>query len=83
MWTPDHDQAFPRVKGTPSPPVLASCNPSLPTILETDTSHPKCWLHPPVGGKFWLVQCGLWFLTHTETRHATIKLELLAVVWPY
>ena len=32
-------------------------------------------------GQFCLVQCGSRFLTDTETRYATIELELLAVVW--
>ncbi|XP_064077716.1 uncharacterized protein LOC135195389 [Macrobrachium nipponense] len=39
LWTPDHHQAFKRVKqALSSPPVLASFDPTLPTILQTDAS---------------------------------------------
>ena len=38
-WTPDHEQAFKKVKmALISPPVLAPFNPALPVILQTDAS---------------------------------------------
>lgn len=37
LWTPDHDEAFQRVKEALSCPlVLATFNPALPTVLQTD-----------------------------------------------
>ncbi|XP_045135677.1 uncharacterized protein LOC123518742 [Portunus trituberculatus] len=39
VWTPDHEQAFQRVKmALASPPVLAAFDPALPTTLQTDAS---------------------------------------------
>lgn len=86
VWTPDHDQAFERVKKALSnPPVLAAFDPDLPTALQTDASRlyglGYALLQDHGGGHFRLVQCGSRFLTDTETRYATIELELLAVVW--
>lgn len=86
VWTPDHDQAFERVKKALSnPPVLAAFDPDLPTALQTDASRlyglGYALLQDHGGGHFHLVQCGSRFLTDTETRYATIELELLAVVW--
>ncbi|XP_050706255.1 uncharacterized protein LOC126991577 [Eriocheir sinensis] len=85
-WTPDHDQAFKKVKeALSSPLVLATFNPALPTTLQTDASRlygvGYALLQDHGGGKFRLVQCGSRFLTDTEIRYATIEMELLAVVW--
>ena len=39
IWTPDHEQAFKKVKtALTSPPVLAPFNPASPVILQTDAS---------------------------------------------
>ena len=86
VWTPNHDQAFESVKkALSSPPVLAPFDPALPTALQTDASRlyglGYALLQDHGGGQFRLVQCGSRFLTDTETRYATIELELLAVVW--
>ena len=86
LWTPDHDLAFQRVKeALSSPPVLATFDPALPTILQTDASRlyglGYALLQDHGGGKLHLVQCGSRFLTDAETRYATIELELLAAVW--
>jgi len=85
-WTADHDQTFNKVKQAFSnPPVLASFNPTIPTVLQTDASRlygvGYALLQDHGGGQLRLVQCGSRFLTDAETRYATIELELLAVVW--
>ena len=86
VWTPDHDMAFQRVKqALVSPPVLASFNPDLPVILQTDASRlygvGYALLQDHGNNNLRLVQCGSRFLTDAETRYATIELELLAVCW--
>lgn len=86
LWTPDHDEAFRRVKAALiDPPVLASFDPTLPTILQTDASRLNgigfALLQDHGSGRLRLIQCGSRFLTEAETRYATIELELLAAVW--
>ncbi|XP_045105438.1 uncharacterized protein LOC123500957, partial [Portunus trituberculatus] len=86
VWTPDHEQAFQRVKmALASPPVLAAFDPALLTTLQTDASRlyglGYALLQDHGGGQQRLIQCGSRFLTDTETRYATIELEMLAVVW--
>lgn len=86
LWTPDHDEAFRRVKSAlTSPPVLAPFDTSLPTYLQTDASRLNgigyALLQDHGSGHLRLIQCGSRFLTDTETRYATIELEMLAVVW--
>ena len=86
VWTPDHEQAFRRVKeALASPPVLAAFDPAFPTTLQTDASRLHglgyALLQDHGGGQQRLIQCGSRFLTDAETRYATIELELLAVVW--
>lgn len=86
LWTADHDEAFRRVKtALSSPPVLASFDPALPTILQTDASRLYgvgfALLQDHGSGHLRLVQCGSRFLTDAETRYATIELEMLAAVW--
>lgn len=87
VWTPDHNEAYQCVKSAhSSPPVLASFDPDLPTILQTDASRlygiGHALLQDHGGRHMRLVQCGSgFFLTDAETRYATIELELLAVVW--
>ena len=85
-WTPDHDQAFQTVKSAlTAPPVLTPFNPALPVILQTDASRlyglGYALLQESGHGRIRLVQCGSRFLTDTETRYATIELELLAATW--
>ncbi|XP_064081863.1 uncharacterized protein LOC135198221 [Macrobrachium nipponense] len=86
LWTPDHDQAFKHVKqALSSPPVLASFDPTLPTILQTDASRlygiGYALLQDHGSGRLRVVQCGSRFLADAETRYATIELEMLAVSW--
>ncbi|XP_068222164.1 uncharacterized protein [Palaemon carinicauda] len=86
VWTPDHDDAFRRVKAAlVSPPVFPSFDPALPVILQTDASRlygiGYALLQDHSNGRLRLVQCGSRFLADAETRYATIELELLAVVW--
>ena len=38
-------------------------------------------LRHKVDGDWRVVQAGSWFLTDTESRYATIELEMLAVAW--
>ena len=67
-----------------SPPVLAFFNPSLPTALQTDASRLNGLSYALLqrhGDQWRLVQCGSRFLSDTESRYATIELELLAVTW--
>lgn len=85
-WMADHDSAVQQVKmALASPPVLATFNPQLLTILQTDASRLNgigyALLQDHGGGHLRLVQCGSRFLTDTETRYATIVLEMLATEW--
>ncbi|XP_064103421.1 uncharacterized protein LOC135213372 [Macrobrachium nipponense] len=86
VWTPDHERAFKKVKtALTSPPVLAPFNPASPVVLRTDASRlyglGYALLQDNGRGQMRLIQCGSRFLTDTETRYATIELELLAVTW--
>ncbi|XP_037781117.1 uncharacterized protein LOC119577617 [Penaeus monodon] len=67
------------------PPILATFDPALPTILQTDASRlyglGYVLLQDYGAGRYKMVQCGFRFLTDTETRYATIELEMQAVVW--
>ena len=87
IWTADNDQAFQRVKEALfSLPVLATFDLALLPILQTDASRlyglGYDLLQDHGGGQLRLIQCCSRFLTDSETLYATIKLELLAVVWP-
>ncbi|XP_045127688.1 uncharacterized protein LOC123514109 [Portunus trituberculatus] len=65
VWTPDHEQAFQRVKtALASPPVLAAFDPALPTTLQTDASR--------------LYGLG-YALLQDHVFHRAV--EMLAVVW--
>ena len=68
-----------------SPPVLASFDPALPVVLQTDASRLHglgyALLQDHGNGRLRLVQCGSRFLAEAETRYATIELEMLAVSW--
>ncbi|XP_063591351.1 uncharacterized protein LOC134768457 [Penaeus indicus] len=85
-WTADHTKAFIDTKQALSrPPILATFDPALPTILQTDASRlyglGYVLLQDHGAGRYKMVQCGSRFLTDTETRYATIELEMQAVVW--
>lgn len=88
LWTPDHEKAFKLVKAAlSSPPLLATFDPALPTVLQTDASRlygiSYALLQEHGGGKFRLVQCGSRFLTDAETCYAIIELELLAITFSF
>ncbi|XP_037779411.1 uncharacterized protein LOC119575951 [Penaeus monodon] len=85
-WTVDHTKAFIDTKQALSkPPILATFDPALPTTLQTDASRlyglGYVLLQDHGAGRYKMVQCGSRFLTDTETRYATIELEMQAVVW--
>ncbi|XP_064105993.1 uncharacterized protein LOC135215363 [Macrobrachium nipponense] len=87
VWTPDHDEAFQRVKV--SSHQSTSSRPSLTQtylLFFRRTLHASTALDMPScrtygNGHLRLVQCGSRFLADAETRYATIELEMLAVVW--
>ena len=85
LWTPNHEEAFGDVKTVLcSPPVLATFDPSLPTMLQTDASRLKGLgfaLLQKHGDTWRLTQAGSRFITDTESRYAMVELELLGVVW--
>ncbi|ROT64663.1 hypothetical protein C7M84_017381 [Penaeus vannamei] len=85
-WTPDHDQAFGKVKAALlSPPVLAPFNPKLPVTLQTDSSRlyglGYALFQEHGHGQLRLVQCRSLFLTDAESHYAKIGLEMLAASW--
>ena len=85
LWTADHEKSFAQVKEALSkPPILAYYDPKLPVILETDAAKLKGLgyaLLQKHGQRWKLIDCGSRFLTDTESRYATIELEMLAIVW--
>ncbi|XP_064101735.1 uncharacterized protein LOC135212224 [Macrobrachium nipponense] len=79
FWTSDHDEVFRRVKAAlVSPPVLASFDPALPVVLQTDASHlygiGYTLLQDHGNGRLRIVQCSSHFLTDAESCYATIEL---------
>ena len=85
LWTADHEKSFAQVKEVLSkPPILAYYDPKLPVILETDAAKLKGLgyaLLQKHGQRWKLIDRGSRFLTDTESRYATIELEMLAIVW--
>lgn len=84
-WNDNHEKSFTAVKEALSkPPVLAYYDPKLPVMLQTDAArlkglgyvclqkHERAWK---------LIDCGSRFLTDTESRYATIEMEMLAITW--
>ncbi|ROT75492.1 hypothetical protein C7M84_005962 [Penaeus vannamei] len=74
-WTPDHDQAFGKVKAALlSPPVLAPFNPKLPVTLQTDASRlyglGYALFQEHGHGQLRLVQCGSRF---SNRRRVTLR----------
>ena len=84
-WYDVHTNAFERTKKTLSkPPILAYFNPKLPVVLETDAAKLKGLGYALLQkhDSIWkLVDCRSRFFTDTESRYATIELEMLAIVW--
>ena len=84
-WSDDHEKSFKAVKKALSePPILAYYDPKLPIMLQTDAARLKglgyaCLQKHDTGWK--LVDCGSRFLSDTESRYATIELEMLAITW--
>jgi len=67
-----------------SPPILATFDPSLPAMLQTDASRLKKLgfaLLQKHGNTWKLTQAGSRFITDTESKYAMVELELLGVVW--
>ena len=83
QWSDDHDAALTATKDALTiAPVLSYYNASKPTCLRTDTSRQGFGfiLQQQSNGTTWnLIQAGSNFLTDTELRYATIKLEMLAI----
>ena len=84
-WSNEHNEAFNRVKeALCEPPILNHYDPNKPTMVQTDASrlnglgyallqkHEDNWR---------LIQCGSRFISDTESRYATIELEMLAIVY--
>ena len=84
-WSDDHEKSFIAVKEALSkPPVLAYYDPKLPVMLQTDAARLKglgyaCLQKHRTG--WTLIDCGSRFLTDTESRYATIEMEMLAITW--
>ncbi|XP_043240720.1 uncharacterized protein K02A2.6-like [Amphibalanus amphitrite] len=86
VWSEEHTTAFNNVKKRlVSPPVLGFFDPTRRTVLETDAARLKglgfCLRQQDDQGHWKLIQCGSRFLSETESRYATIEVELLALTW--
>ena len=85
-WLEAHEQAFCLTKGIlTSSPVVQRFVPELPTVVVTDASRLKglgfALLQRHQCGNLRLVQCGSRSLSPTESRYATIELEMLGIAW--
>ena len=85
LWTPDHDEAFEKVKRVlTAPPVLAHFDPLADSELMTDASrkHRLGYILTQIQqGHRRLIQCGSRFVTDTESRYSATEIELCAVQW--
>ena len=85
LWLIEHSNAFEKIKKELcSSPILTQFDPKLPVKLQTDASKLNGLgfaLLQQYGEQWKLIQCGSKFLTPTETRYATIELEMLAILW--
>ena len=85
VWTADHDAAFVKARAALSvPPALAYFDGSKPLMLHTDASRQHGLgfvLRQKVADSWRTVQAGSRFITTTESRYATIELEMLAIAW--
>lgn len=85
QWLPIHSQAFENTKEELcKPPTLKHFDPDRPTRIQTDASRLKGLgyaLLQEYDDGWHLIQCGSRYLSPTESRYATIELELLAVTW--
>ena len=84
-WNSDHTVAFEKIKDILcKSPILSHFDPKLPTYLQSDAARNAGLgfaLLQKDGDKINLIQCGSRFLSETESRYATIELELLGIVW--
>ena len=82
QWTETYTTAFQVAKESlVYAPTLAHFDPSKPTAVHTDASRRKGLGYARLqqyADKWRLIQCGLHFLTDTESRYAMVELELLA-----
>ena len=85
LWNDDHDAAFTATKDAlTTAPVLSYYNASKPTRLCTDTSRQGLGfiLQQQSNGTTWnFIQAGSHFLIDTESRYASIELEMLPICW--
>ena len=85
FWTPHHDDAFMKAKGSlTTAPTLSFFDLNKPTRLCTDASRQGLGIilqQRSKDGTWTLVQAGSRFLSDAESRYATIELEMLAVCW--
>ena len=86
LWTKEHDESFNDVKqALCKPPILTNYDPMKPIVVQTDASRLNgigyAMLQQHEDETWRLVQCGSRFLTNTESRYATIEMELLGIVY--
>ena len=86
IWTNDHDKAFEESKACLlKAPILATFDPSRPTMLQTDASRTKglgcALLQKDHEGRWRLIEANSRFISETEARYAMVELELLGVKW--
>lgn len=85
-WLDEHQQDFEKVKTLlTSNLVVQHFDTNAPTELLTDASRLKglgyALIQRSATGETQLIECGSRSLTPTESRYATIELELLAIAW--
>ena len=88
LWLPEHQEAFEKAKSVLTSDLVAGYfDPAKETVIVTDASRLKGlgWAllqrdktNPK---KTTLIQCGSRSLTDTETRWATVELEMLGLQW--
>ena len=86
LWLPEHEQAFGKTKKIlTSPSIIHHFDSGLKSELLTDASRLKglgfALIQYADNGKIRLIQCGSRSLTDTESRYATIELEMLGISW--
>ncbi len=84
-WTHEHDRAFEETKQVlTKPPILATFDPTLPTMLQTDASRINGLGYALLQKQenIWrLIEANSRFISPTESRYAMVEMELLAVKW--
>ena len=86
IWLPEHEESFKLTKEVLlKNTILEHYDKNRPVELMTDASRlyglGYALIQRNDEGHIRLIQCGSRALTDTETRYATIELELLAIVW--